>query len=178
MKRFLVLLEKNKLSFLLALIVGVLYSAAGVAIPVISGRLITAVVSDSTNSMIILTVFLCVSMLQICLAVSDEYVGATFKIRQKNQMRKKLFGAFLANDCAKREDIAGFVINLYTLDIGNGDSWSKYFDYNGSWYHAKAGRRSEEDIFGSAGKLQYGFAIYFKRPASGKSISVSEIYDG
>lgn len=109
MKRFVVLLEKNKLSFLLALIVGILYSAAGVAIPVISGRLITAVVSDSANNIIMLTVFLCGSLLQICLAVLDEYAGATFKIRQKKQMRKKSFGAFLANDCAGREDIAGFV---------------------------------------------------------------------
>lgn len=109
MKRFILLLGKNKISFLLALAVGVLYSAAGVAIPLVSGRMITAVVSGSPGHIMVLALFLCVSLLQICLAVSDEYAGTTLKIRQKNLMRRKTFEAFLANDSAKREDIADIV---------------------------------------------------------------------
>lgn len=107
MKRFMCLLEKNKLSFLLTLFVGIFYSAVGVAIPLISGKLITTVVSDSTDYMIVLAVFMGASLLQICLAVLDEYMGTTLKIKQKNQMRGNAVGAFLANDNAKREEIAG-----------------------------------------------------------------------
>lgn len=109
MKRFMMLLGKNKVSFLLALTVGVVYSAAGVAVPLISGRLITAVVSGSYNYMIVLAVFLCAGLLQICLAILDEYAASALKNRQKNLMRKATFCAFLTHDNAKREDIADIV---------------------------------------------------------------------
>lgn len=109
MKDFFSLLGKNKKFFLLTLLVGLVYSAISVAIPTISGQLITSVVTDSANRTIMLCAFLFISFFQICFAELDEYVGNTLKIRQKKQMRKKAFRAFSAHDSAKREDISTFV---------------------------------------------------------------------
>lgn len=109
MKRFLTLLGRNRRFFLLTLTIGIVFSAIGVAIPTISGRLITSVVSDSANRTVMLAVFLLVSLLQIGFAELDEYAGNTLKIRQKDLMRKNGFRAFSTDDSAKREDIASFV---------------------------------------------------------------------
>lgn len=109
MKDFFSLLDRNKKFFLLTLLVGIVYSAIGVAIPTISGQLITSVVADSANRTILLCIFLLISCCQICFAELDGYVGNTLKIRQKKQMRKNAFHAFSAHDSAKREDISAFV---------------------------------------------------------------------
>lgn len=109
MKDFLSLLDKNKKFFLLTLLVGMVYSAISVAIPTISGRLITSVVADSANRTILLCVFLLISFFQFCFAELDEYMGNTLKIRQKKQMRQKAFHAFSEQDSAKREEISSFV---------------------------------------------------------------------
>lgn len=109
MKRFFNLLGKNSVFFLLTLIIGLIFSGIGVASPVISGKLITSVVSEADNRIIILTVFLIVSLFQICFAELDEYMGNTLKIRQKRQMRKAAFQAFSQNDSAKREETASFI---------------------------------------------------------------------
>ena len=109
MKDFLSLLDKNKKFFLLTLLVGMIYSAISVAIPTISGRLITSVVADSANRTILLCVFLLISFFQFCFAELDEYMGNTLKIRQKKQMRQKAFHAFSEQDSAKREEISSFV---------------------------------------------------------------------
>lgn len=109
MKNFFSLLDRNKNIFLLTLLVGIVYSAIGVAIPTISGRLITSVVADSANRTILLCTFLLVSFFQICFAQLDEYAGNTLKIKQKKQMRENAFRAFSARDSAKREDVSAFV---------------------------------------------------------------------
>ena len=109
MKKFLSLLDKNKRFFLLTLLVGIVYSAISVAIPTISGRLITSVVADSANRTRLLCIFLLISLFQLCFAELDEYMGNTLKIRQKKQMRRNAFHAFSAQDSAKREDISAFV---------------------------------------------------------------------
>ena len=109
MKKTLSLLDKNKRFFLLTLLVGIVYSAISVAIPTISGRLITSVVADSANRTRLLCIFLLVSLFQLCFAELDEYMGNTLKIRQKKQMRRNAFHAFSAQDSAKREDISAFV---------------------------------------------------------------------
>ena len=109
MKKFLSLLDKNKRFFLLTLLVGNVYSAISVAIPTISGRLITSVVADSANRTRLLCIFLLISLFQLCFAELDEYMGNTLKIRQKKQMRRNAFHAFSAQDSAKREDISAFV---------------------------------------------------------------------
>ena len=109
MKKILSLLDKNKRFFLLTLLVGIVYSAISVAIPTISGRLITSVVADSANRTRLLCIFLLISLFQLCFAELDEYMGNTLKIRQKKQMRRNAFHAFSAQDSAKHEDISAFV---------------------------------------------------------------------
>lgn len=109
MKKFFSLLGKNRKFFLLTLLVGIVYSAIGVAIPMISGQLITSVVADSTNRIVLLSTFLLISFFQVCFTELDEYMGNTLKIRQKKQMRKNAFRAFSSHDTAKREDISTFV---------------------------------------------------------------------
>ena len=89
---------KNKKFFLFTLLVGIVYSAIGVAIPTISGRLITSVLTDSSNRVIMLCVFLSVSLFQICFAGLDNYMGDTLKIKQKKQMRENAFRSFSAHD--------------------------------------------------------------------------------
>ena len=71
MKKFLSLLDKNKRFFLLTLLVGIVYSAISVAIPTISGRLITSVVADSANRTRLLCIFLLISLFQLCFAELD-----------------------------------------------------------------------------------------------------------
>lgn len=77
MKKFLSLLDKNKRFFLLTLLVGIVYTAISVAIPTISGRLITSVVADSANRTKLLCIFLLISLFQLCFAELDEYMGNT-----------------------------------------------------------------------------------------------------
>ena len=109
MKKFHNLLGKNKKFFYFALIVGVVYSAIGVLVPTVSGRLISAVVSGSANRTVMLGAFLLVSFLQICFAEADSYAGNLLKIKQKALMRSQVFRGFLRNDGAKREEISGLV---------------------------------------------------------------------
>ena len=109
MKRFFVLLGRNRGFFLFALTVGLVYSAVSVVLPTISGKLITSVVSNLANSTMLLCLFLAVSVAQIGLSELDKYAGGSLKMRQKGGMRKTAFRAFLQNDGAKAEDISGFV---------------------------------------------------------------------
>lgn len=108
MKDFRSLLGQNKGFFLFTLLTGVVFSATGVIVPTISGRLITAVLSQSANRAVLLAAFLLVSFLQICFSELDQYAGTTLKIRQKAQMRQAAFRAFVTHDSAKREEIAAF----------------------------------------------------------------------
>lgn len=108
MTGFLSLLGKNKRFFLLTLLVGLVYSAIGVAVPTISGRLITSVLTDSSNRVIMLCVFLSVSFSQICFAGLDNYMGDTLKIKQKKQMRENAFRSFSAQESSTREEISAF----------------------------------------------------------------------
>ena len=108
MTGFLSLLGKNKRFFLLTLLVGLIYSAIGVAVPTISGRLITSVLTDSSNRVIILCVFLSVSFFQICFAELDNYMSDTLKIKQKKQMRENAFRSFSAQESSTREGISAF----------------------------------------------------------------------
>lgn len=109
MKGFFSLLGENKRFFLLTLLVGVIYSAIGVAVPTVSGRLITAVVTNSVRRTAALSAFLLVCMSQICFAIWDHYAGGTLKIRQKRHMRQCAFRAFSARGAAAREEISAFV---------------------------------------------------------------------
>ena len=108
MKKLLSLTERNRSSFFMALIVGILFSAISVAGPTISGKLVSAVVKEAPNTNLLLAVFLGISLLQILLSESDQHAGSTLKIRQKSQMRRKAFEGFSYCDVG-RGDISGFV---------------------------------------------------------------------
>ncbi len=103
------LLGDNKALFFIALIIGIMYSAVAVYVPILSGELVTSVVESDMCWTKRLFLFISVSLLQIFFSELNEYTTNTFKIRQKSFMRKKMFSAFLKNDGAKREDISFFV---------------------------------------------------------------------
>lgn len=109
MKAFFSLLGENRKFFCFTLFVGIIFSAIGVAVPALSGGLITAVVTDSGNRGVMFGAFLLISFFQICFAELDEYAGNTFKTRQKSYMRRKAFHAFTLDDGKKREEISAFV---------------------------------------------------------------------
>lgn len=94
MKRFFRILGKNALFFILTLFVGLLFSALSVSTPLLSGNLITAVTSDFGHSGTAFFLFLSASVVRIIFAQLDQYMGESLKIRQKSQMRKKLYAAF------------------------------------------------------------------------------------
>lgn len=109
MKRFFKLLGENRRSFFLALAVGLVFSAIGVAVPTISGKLINAVVSRDSQWGIAMGAFLLVSGLQILFNLLDAHVGNRFAVKQKQMMRKKGFSAFAVRDHGGREEISAFV---------------------------------------------------------------------
>lgn len=109
MKTFMRLLGGNARFFLLALLVGLLYSLVSVVSPTLSGHLIDTVVTGSARRGVMLTAFLLASLLQVLLSLLDQYASNALKIRQKNLMRKTAFRAFAAGGSARREEIASFV---------------------------------------------------------------------
>lgn len=94
MKRFFRILGKNALFFLLTLFVGLLFSALSVSTPLLFGNLITAVTSDFAHNGTAFFLFLSASVVRIIFAQLDQYMSESLKIRQKSQMRKKLYAAF------------------------------------------------------------------------------------
>lgn len=109
LKQFRSLLDKNRWLFLVTLLVGIVFSAIGVAVPTISGKLISTIITDSGKRSIWLYIFLFTGFTQICFAELDEYTGGLLKIKQKSLMRKKSFEAFSTHDNSTREDISSFV---------------------------------------------------------------------
>lgn len=102
-------LEENHVSFLLTLLIGLLFSAISVIAPTISGNLVTAVITNVSDSSYLLLLFLAISILQIIFSQLDLYASNTLNRKQKLLMRNKAFRSFSANENAKREDISTFV---------------------------------------------------------------------
>lgn len=108
MKKMWNYLGRNRKFFILTLLVGIVYSAISVALPTISGNLITTIVSNFAESTTLLIIFILVSLLQVFLAQLDLHMGSKLKIKQKQLMRKEAFHAFSLNESASREDNAEF----------------------------------------------------------------------
>ena len=106
MKKFFHLLHNNKIFFAKTLIIGIIYSGISVVIPVISGELISSVVSAQEKSFEILVLFLVMNLFNIIFAEFDQYYSNALRIRQKQQMREHEFQAFLKRDSTTREDIS------------------------------------------------------------------------
>lgn len=83
-----------------------MFSSISVISPVISGKLITAVSTQTGNITVLLIIFLAVSGVRILISQADQYCGSTLKIRQKQQMRKYAFNAFLRRENIEKSDIS------------------------------------------------------------------------
>ncbi|MCD8380792.1 MAG: ABC transporter ATP-binding protein/permease [Lachnospiraceae bacterium] len=112
MRRFCAHLKGNRGIFIVTLMVGVGYSANSVLIPVLAGRLITAVVEDLSGAAGIILLYLGIYLVQLFLCQADTYMAGKFKIRQRVLMRDRAYEAYSGKSCASREETASFVSYL------------------------------------------------------------------
>ncbi|MCD7752659.1 MAG: ABC transporter ATP-binding protein/permease [Lachnospiraceae bacterium] len=112
MRRFCAHLKGNRGIFTVTLLVGVGYSANSVLIPVLAGRLITAVVEDLSGAAGIILLYLGIYLVQLFLCQADTYMAGKFKIRQRVLMRDRAYEAYSGKSCASREETASFVSYL------------------------------------------------------------------
>lgn len=95
--------------FWLYLAVGVLFSFVSIIVPTISGELVNAVVYAQKNVAEQFTILLFVYVLLLFLSIADQYCMHLYIVKQKKEMRDRLFEAFLKNKSANRESISKFV---------------------------------------------------------------------
>ncbi len=113
MRRFGAHLKGNRGIFAVTLLVGIGYSANSVLIPVLAGRLITAVVEDLSGAAGIILLYLGIYLVQLILCQADTYMAGKFKIRQKVLMRDRAYEAFSSGkSTVSREETASFVSYL------------------------------------------------------------------
>lgn len=101
-------LEQNRGLFAGTVFVGLIYSAVSIALPEISGKLVSGFLSDFESGAKILVIYLLFSLFQILLFLLDEKANRSLEIRQKRLMRKNAFGAFSQKASAKNEEISDF----------------------------------------------------------------------
>ncbi len=99
-------LQGNRPRFVLALSVGILYTAICVVVPTVSGRLINSFLESVTAGTKILLVYLLCSALQIVFFLWDQKASKHFEISQKQLMRKNLFAAVSRRDHLSKEETA------------------------------------------------------------------------
>lgn len=105
MRKFMNLLHNNKMCFCLTLIIGVVFSAVSIIIPVVSGDLVS-VVAAGEHLVSLLSLYLVLNALNVVLSYADQYSGNILKTRIKHQMRERVFRSFLEKDDATREEIS------------------------------------------------------------------------
>lgn len=101
-------LQDNKRYFILALCIGVIYTAFCVLVPTVSGQLINGFIESASNGTNILIVYLVFSALQIAFFLFDQKASKFFEIRQKHIMRKNVFDAISHKDYLSKEKIASY----------------------------------------------------------------------
>ena len=102
-------LQNNRFRFVLALCVGILYTAVCVVVPTISGRLINGFLENASIGFKILLVYLLCSGLQIVLFLLDQKASKALEIYQKQTMRKNIFSAISQQDYLSKEKTASFI---------------------------------------------------------------------
>lgn len=102
-------LSRNRIFFILTLVVGLIYSAICVIVPKTSGEIVNSAISDTSKLISTILLFLVLSLLQLSFSIFDQYMGKTLVIRQKKQMRTQAFVAFSKTDHRSKEEIASFV---------------------------------------------------------------------
>ncbi len=116
MRRFLKLLEKNKVYFLFTLAIGILYSAISVYLPCVSGELVSSFVDNGNKTMTALVYFIAISLIQIIFAQWDAYLTSRLQIRQKQLMRRNYFDRIVNTKMLNKEEIAS-VVSFVNNDI-------------------------------------------------------------
>lgn len=101
-------MQDNRHRFVLALSIGVIYTAISVIVPTISGELINGFIGGQPNGMKILFLYLICSALQIVFFLFDEKASKHFDAHQKHMMRRNVFCAISRKDYVKKEKIASY----------------------------------------------------------------------
>lgn len=99
-------LQENRHRFLLALGIGILYTAICVAVPTISGRLINGFIVSMSDGLQILLLYLVCCLLQIAFFLMDQKASTHFEIHQKQLMRKNVFDVISSRNHLSKEEIA------------------------------------------------------------------------
>lgn len=102
-------LNRNRIFFLLTLVVGLVYSAICVIVPRTSGEIVNSAISDASKLIRTVLLFLVFNLLQLSFSILDQYMGKALVIRQKKQMRTQAFAACSKTDHRSKEEIASFV---------------------------------------------------------------------
>ena len=101
-------MQSNRHRFILALSVGLIYTAVCVIVPIISGRLINGFIESVSNGIRTLSLYLACSLLQILFFLWDQKASKHFEICQKQMMRKAAFEAISDKNQLSKEDIASY----------------------------------------------------------------------
>lgn len=102
-------LGRNRIFFVLTLIIGLIYSAICVIVPKMSGEIVNTAISNTPKLISTVLLFLMLNLLQLSFSIFDQYLGKVLVIKQKKQMRTQAFAAFSKTDNRSKEDIASFV---------------------------------------------------------------------
>lgn len=101
-------LQDNRHRFVIALCIGLLYTAICVVVPTISGKLINGFIESISDGTKILFVYLVCSLLQIIFFLFDQKASKHFEVRQKQIMRRNIFDAISHKDHLSKEKIASY----------------------------------------------------------------------
>ncbi len=112
MRTFFTYLRGNICIFFATLLVGIWYSANSVLIPVLAGKLITAVVDDLSAAAGIILLYLGIYLVQLILCQLDTFMFGKFKIRQRVTMRDRAYEAYSGRSAVSREETASFASYL------------------------------------------------------------------
>lgn len=108
MKRFFRLLNTNRLSFLVAVIVGIGFCGMSIAAPTVSGQVVNSVITGVGRRGAVL-IYLAVSFMQIGLSTLDDFLSNRFKLRQKQLMRQNAFSACADKGMGSKEAVSSLV---------------------------------------------------------------------
>lgn len=104
--KFTSLLGKNGKCFALTLTIGILFSAIGVILPVVSGEVINAFCNQEAGRINLLLVFVGISVLDILFYALDRYAIEMFSLKQQKCMRHNIFSSVIGKRQLSNEEKA------------------------------------------------------------------------
>lgn len=99
-------MRDNRHRFLIALCIGIIYSAICVVVPTLSGEVINSFIKQQSASLYTLLLYLVCSSLQIVFFLFDQKALKDFDIHQKRIMRRNVFQSILQKNQLRKEKIA------------------------------------------------------------------------